>query len=80
MFFVSTTLGLKEHIPVKQGLRPLFNETTIIVPAWLKEHIPVKQGLRHLSSVSLRLHLSNLKEHIPVKQGLRLLVPRYKVL
>ena len=37
---------LKEHIPVKQGLRPSLLTPLKIFVIMLKEHIPVKQGLR----------------------------------
>ena len=39
------TVGLKEHIPVKQGLRRS-NGDLSFSRRFLKEHIPVKQGLR----------------------------------
>ena len=37
---------LREHIPLKQGLRhPLFLQYSYSTPR-LREHIPLKQGLR----------------------------------
>ena len=61
---------LKEHIPVKQGLRryKIFHNSNILS---LKEHIPVKQGLRLIKLITPTGGNVFLKEHIPVKQGLR---------
>ena len=63
------SFSLREHIPLKQGLRPSY--PVIHAPSYrLREHIPLKQGLRH----SLTCHsmpLATLREHIPLKQGLR---------
>ena len=62
--------GLRDHIPPKQGLRPLamnsFSPCTFV----LRDHIPPKQGLRlRACPCSLR---GRLRDHIPPKQGLRL--------
>ena len=47
---------LKEHIPVKQGLRPLCCDFCYKQTAF-KEHIPVKQGLRLLLLYCLPFYL-----------------------
>ena len=62
-------LALIEHIPLKQGLKPILvidrNLAFILI-----EHIPLKQGLRLYLFPSKANHCS-LIEHIPLKQGLR---------
>ena len=39
-------ISLREHIPLKQGLRQGRNRRNCIAPSFLREHIPLKQGLR----------------------------------
>ena len=45
-FKIECFLGLREHIPLQQGLRPLLAAWTTVVLSALREHIPLQQGLR----------------------------------
>ena len=60
---------LREHIPLKQGLRLSKDIFVCISP--LREHIPLKQGLRPPVNRSSACAFLRLREHIPLKQGLR---------
>ena len=65
-----TNAPVREHGPVKQGLRHV-----LLLPASsppiVREHGPVKQGLRPRVPNVIFL-VSIVREHGPVKQGLRL--------
>ena len=62
-------LKLREHVPLKQGLRLLI-AFRIVEIVELREHVPLKQGLRP-EAVSRSAQMSRLREHVPLKQGLR---------
>ena len=55
--FIKVYHFLKEHIPVKQGLRLFSFVYNYIVCKSLKEHIPVKQGLRRYKYGRVRTKL-----------------------
>ena len=74
-------VALKDHLPLKQGLRPILKtdnklrrlgEGYFLNFVCLKDHLPLKQGLRLLSAVKAHI-LTLLKDHLPLKQGLRLI-------
>ena len=65
---------VREHIPLKQGLRQntLFPDQILVIR--VREHIPLKQGLR-LFEFCVDCVQTMVREHIPLKQGLRLFWP-----
>ena len=71
MMFNHIVCGLREHIPLKQGLRRRY-VAGFHPPAPLREHIPLKQGLRQELPFLNHVICLGLREHIPLKQGLRL--------
>ena len=40
------SLKVRDHIPLKQGLRPLLREIQEALISCVRDHIPLKQGLR----------------------------------
>ncbi len=63
---------LREHFPLKQGLRPHMVPDKPHHPRVLREYFPLKQGLRHVTFVMTAAIQTILREHFPLKQGLRL--------
>ena len=62
---------LRDHIPLKQGLRPYVEKyTNGFIYRVLRDHIPLKQGLRPLRFTRTRRVIDLLRDHIPLKQGL----------
>ena len=62
---------LREHIPLKQGLRQQDINREAKLVRLLREHIPLKQGLRLPFERAGGELCRVLREHIPLKQGLR---------
>ena len=74
---VQTTSNLREHGPIKQGLRLNVDECVTFYKV-LREHGPIKQGLRHIIVILCSKHI-NLREHGPIKQGLRQTSPCQRI-
>ena len=62
--------GVREHIPLEQGLRQLVLFYARQPISSVREHIPLEQGLRLRRRFNLA-HLRVVREHIPLEQGLR---------
>ena len=62
---------VRDHIPLEQGLRPVWTARHGRHPPSVRDHIPLEQGLR-LESVQPVAKLSRVRDHIPLEQGLRL--------
>ena len=62
---------VRDHIPLKQGLRRRSNDIVRLLLEGLRDHNPLQQGLRLLTwSFRWSFH-SCVRDHIPLKQGLR---------
>ncbi len=67
---VKTSPSLRDHPPLKQGLRPPSSSKVLPSSLALRDHPPLKQGLRRLDWVCNRKNVT-LRDHPPLKQGLR---------
>ena len=65
---------VREHIPLKQGLRHRSSSRRVHWLPHVREHIPLKQGLRRHHDCVRLVCAVTVREHIPLKQGLRRLV------
>ncbi len=63
--------AIKNHSPLKQGLRQEEHKSDRLVGGIIKNHSPLKQGLRPCSVPDPEI-TSTIKNHSPLKQGLRL--------
>ena len=63
-------LAVRDHIPLKQGLRHTGGWSSSCCDTWVRDHIPLKQGLRHFIQSKGNKNLI-VRDHIPLKQGLR---------
>ncbi len=68
---------VREHIPLEQGLRPLYVKCYIKIYK-VREHIPLEQGLRPNEKIITKGGLT-VREHIPLEQGLRRHDLRYQL-
>ena len=63
-------MGVREHIPLEQGLR-LDVIVEVRNDSFVREHIPLEQGLRPRVNFAARSAFVKVREHIPLEQGLR---------
>ena len=70
---------LRDHPPLKQGLRLLLVLPVRFELTTLRDHPPLKQGLRHWS-FDCGAYRDVLRDHPPLKQGLRLFCGYYYVI
>ena len=63
--------GIREHIPLEQGLRPFIKRSARSCFERIREHIPLEQGLRPRGWMTDPSCNSLIREHIPLEQGLR---------
>ena len=61
--------AVRDHIPLEQGLRQLFNNNNK-TPPLVRDHIPLEQGLRR-NITEQRRRKYEVRDHIPLEQGLR---------
>ena len=61
---------LAERLPLKQGLKPVFFLSQVLLPSSLAERLPLKQGLKP-KKYALAEEKIELAERLPLKQGLK---------
>ena len=66
----NSTLQLRDHLPLKQGLRLGYSSDSSLLKG-LRDHLPLKQGLRPTCIAYYSSVRSELRDHLPLKQGLR---------
>ena len=64
-----TILGLRDHLPLEQGLRRARNRLCRVGCHHLRDHLPLEQGLR-LADKAREVVVSLLRDHLPLEQGL----------
>ncbi len=63
--------SVRDHIPLKQGLRHCLLALAKSLCLTVRDHIPLKQGLRPIAVSVIVERPELLRDHIPLKQGLR---------
>ena len=66
--------GVRDHIPLEQGLRLGNDRTWRSYRRRVRDHIPLEQGLRRELNI-LNNGINKVRDHIPLEQGLRLILP-----
>ena len=62
---------VRDHVPLKQGLRHFYTVALEKVFDLVRDHVPLKQGLRP-NNTEFCIISHHVRDHVPLKQGLRL--------